>query len=156
MSTPAVSPDFFKPSPFSKRLVYALVAVTAATVGPFLLWPALAALVFGSNDYLPHVYCYLRRPALVWTHVTADSLIGLAYLAISVTLAYLVYKARRDIPFHWMFLAPGLSLFRGRENLHRSRLANDSRRASAQRSNHPGLGAKSEIIRASDRDITRQ
>ena len=108
MSTPAVSPDFFKPSPFSKRLVYALVAVTAATVGPFLLWPALAALVFGSNDYLPHVYCYLRRPALVWTHVTADSLIGLAYLAISVTLAYLVYKARRDIPFHWIFLAFGL------------------------------------------------
>jgi hypothetical protein len=31
----------------------------------------------------------------VWTHVTADSLIGLAYLAISATLTYLVYKARR-------------------------------------------------------------
>jgi two-component sensor histidine kinase len=54
------------------------------------------------------VFCYLRRPALVWTHVTADSLIGPAYLAISVTLAYLVYKARRDIPFHWIFLAFGL------------------------------------------------
>jgi hypothetical protein len=40
--------------------------------------------------------------------VTADSLIGLAYLAISATLAYLVYKARRDIPFHWIFLAFGL------------------------------------------------
>ncbi len=40
--------------------------------------------------------------------MTADSLIALAYLAISVTLAYLVYKARSDIPFHWMFLAFGL------------------------------------------------
>jgi two-component sensor histidine kinase len=78
------------------------------TLGPFLLWPTLAVRLFGSSDYLPHAFCYLRRPALVWTHVTADSLIGLAYLAISATLTYLVYKARRDIPFHWIFLAFGL------------------------------------------------
>jgi two-component sensor histidine kinase len=108
MSTPAVSPDFFTPSLFTKRLVYAIVAVSALIVGPFMVWPALAVRLFGSNDYLPHAFCYLRRPALVWTHVTADSLIGIAYLAISVTLAYLVYKARRDIPFHWIFLAFGL------------------------------------------------
>ncbi len=100
MSTAAASPDFFKPSPFTSGSVVAL--------GPFLLWPALAVRLFGSNDYLPHAFCYLRRPALVWTHVTADSLIALAYVAISVTLAYLVYKARSDIPFHWMFLAFGL------------------------------------------------
>jgi two-component sensor histidine kinase len=108
MSMPAVSPDIFKPSPFTNRLVYAIALGSLVVVGPFLLWPALAVRLFGTNDYLPHVFCYLRRPALVWTHVTADSLIGLAYLAISVTLAYLVYKARRDIPFHWMFLAFGL------------------------------------------------
>jgi hypothetical protein len=103
MSSPAISLDFFKPSPFTKRLVYAIAVGSLVVIGPFLLWPALAVRLFGSNDYLPHVFCYLRRPALVWTHVTADSLIGLAYLAISVTLAYLVYKARRDIPFHWIF-----------------------------------------------------
>jgi two-component sensor histidine kinase len=108
MSTPAVSPDFFKPSPFTKHLVYAIAVGSFVIVGPFLLWPALAARLFGSNDYLPHLFCYLGRPTLVWTHVIADSLIGLAYLAISVTLAYLVYKARRDIPFHWIFLAFGL------------------------------------------------
>jgi two-component sensor histidine kinase len=108
MSSPAISLDFFKPSPFTKRLVYAIAVGSLVVVGPFLLWPALAVRLFGSNDYLPHMFCYLRRPALVWTHVTADSLIGLAYFAISVTLAYLVYKARRDIPFHWMFLAFGL------------------------------------------------
>jgi two-component sensor histidine kinase len=108
MSSPAISLDFFKPSPFTKRLVYAIAVGSLVVVGPFLLWPALAVRLFGSNDYLPHVFCYLRRPALVWTHVTADSLIGPAYLAISVTLAYLVYKARRDIPFHWIFLAFGL------------------------------------------------
>jgi two-component sensor histidine kinase len=108
MSTPAVSPEFFKPSPFTNRLVYVIAIGSVVVVGPFLLWPALGVKLFGSNDYLPHVFCYLRRPALVWTHVAADSLIGLAYLAISVTLVYLVYKARRDIPFHWIFLAFGL------------------------------------------------
>src|SRR5258708_29226093 len=108
MATPAVSPDFFKPSLLTKRLVFVIAVGAVVALGPFLLWPALAVHLFGSNDYLPHAFCYLRRPALVWTHVTADSLIGLAYLAISVTLAYLVYKARRDIPFHWIFLAFGL------------------------------------------------
>ncbi len=108
MSTPAVSPDFFKPSLFTTRLVLIIGAAAVAVLGPFLFWPALAMRFFGSNDYLPHVFCYLNRPALVWTHVTADSLIGLAYLAISVTLTYLVYKARRDMPFHWIFLAFGL------------------------------------------------
>ena len=108
MSTPAVSLDFFKPSPFTRRLVYVIAVGSVVTLGPFLLWPGLAVRLFGSSAYLPHVFCYLRRPALVWTHVTADSLIGLAYLAISVTLAYLVYKARRDIPFHWIFLGFGL------------------------------------------------
>jgi PAS domain S-box-containing protein len=40
--------------------------------------------------------------------VVADALIGTAYVVISGTLAYLVYRARRDIPFHWMFLSFGL------------------------------------------------
>ena len=40
--------------------------------------------------------------------MTADALIGIAYFSISVTLAYLIHKTRRDIPFHWMFLAFGL------------------------------------------------
>jgi PAS domain S-box-containing protein len=59
-------------------------------------------------DFLPHRYCYLGQPALVWTHVSADLLIAAAYLAISVTLTYLFYRARHDLPFHRMFLAFGL------------------------------------------------
>lgn len=76
-------------------------------IGPFLIWPGLLEAVL-STRFLPHAYCYLRQPGLVWTHVTADSLIGIAYVAISGTLAYLVYRARREIPFHWMFLAFGM------------------------------------------------
>jgi PAS domain S-box-containing protein len=39
--------------------------------------------------------------------VIADSLIGLSYVMISGTLAYLAQKGQRDIPFHYMFLAFG-------------------------------------------------
>jgi hypothetical protein len=81
--------------------------VSALAITPFAVWPGLSARLLTTN-FLPRLYCYLRNPALVWTHVVADSLIGVAYFAISITLAYLVYKARRDIPFHWMFLAFGL------------------------------------------------
>ena len=91
----------------TRRQVYTILVVSVLAIGPFLVWPPLAKQLLATN-FLPHLYCYLRNPALVWTHVVADSLIGTAYLAISVTLGYLVYKARRDIPFHWMFLAFGL------------------------------------------------
>src|SRR5438552_12823805 len=45
---------------------------------------------------------------MIRLHVCSDLLIGLSYVAISATLAFLVYKARREIPFHWMILAFGL------------------------------------------------
>jgi signal transduction histidine kinase len=59
------------------------------------------------NGFIPHGHCYLWKPSLVWLHIISDSLIAVAYVAISATLAYLVYKTRREIPFHWMFLAFG-------------------------------------------------
>ncbi len=90
-----------------QRAFYATASLIALATACFMLWPKLASRILASN-YLPHFYCYLGKQALVWTHVIADSLIGLAYVAISGTLAYLVYRARRDIPFHEMFLAFGL------------------------------------------------
>jgi len=60
------------------------------------------------DQFMPHATCYLRNPRVIFLHVSADLLIGFAYVCISATLGYLVYKARRDIPFHWMFLAFGL------------------------------------------------
>jgi two-component sensor histidine kinase len=107
MTTPATSPDLFGFARSAKQQLYIFGALGALIVGSFAVWPNLGRQLLASN-FLPHVYCYLRNPALVWTHVTADALIGTAYLAISVTLGYLVYRARRDIPFHWMFLAFGL------------------------------------------------
>ncbi|UBF30577.1 response regulator (plasmid) [Kovacikia minuta CCNUW1] len=63
--------------------------------------------LFTANGFIPHGHCYLWKPGLVWMHVASDSLIAIAYIAISATLAYLVYKTRQEIPFHWMFLAFG-------------------------------------------------
>ena len=60
-----------------------------------------------SVSFLPHLYCYLGNTRLIWLHVTSDLLIGLSYVAISSTLAYLVWRERQSIPFSWMFIAFG-------------------------------------------------
>src|SRR3981189_3959305 len=59
-----------------------------------------------SSDFMPHGYCYLWKPGLVWLHVVSDALIALAYFSIPVTLMYFIRK-RRDLPFNWMFLCFG-------------------------------------------------
>jgi PAS domain S-box-containing protein len=107
MSTPAITSGVFEPPQFpTRRVLGGMAALLAIAVALFLIWPTLADRILASN-FLPHLYCYLGKPALVWTHVIADSLIGMAYFTISGTLSYLVQKGRRDIPFHWMFLAFG-------------------------------------------------
>ena len=78
---------------------------TAAVL--MVLWQVLKRSI-PRKEFLPHLFCYLGNPLVVWTHVVSDSLIALAYLTISATLVFLVAKARRHIPFHWMFLAFGL------------------------------------------------
>ena len=105
MSTPTVSSLDGVHS--ARRQLSAILLLSFLTILPFLAWSSLRNRLF-STDYLPHLYCYLSRPALVWTHVTADVLIGLAYLAISVTLAYVVFRAWSNLPFHWILLAFGL------------------------------------------------
>jgi hypothetical protein len=54
--------------------------------------------LFSSDSFMPHGHCYLWKPQLVWLQVISNGLIGLSYIAISSTLAFLVYRIR-DIPF---------------------------------------------------------
>jgi PAS domain S-box-containing protein len=61
-----------------------------------------------AEPFMPHGHCYLWDPGLLWTHVISDVLIGLAYVSISATLGYMVLRARRDLPFHWMVIAFGV------------------------------------------------
>jgi signal transduction histidine kinase len=57
-----------------------------------------------STTFMPHGTCYLWNTGLVSVEVISNLLIGLAYLAITITLLYLVRKTR-DIPFEWMYVA---------------------------------------------------
>jgi len=81
----------------------------STAAGAAVLW-RVASLDFINQNPLfhPHGYCYLWLPDLVAAHVISDGVIGLSYLIISLTLVYLVRRARDDIPFSWMFLAFGL------------------------------------------------
>jgi PAS domain S-box-containing protein len=100
---PELSGSFF----LSKRLLLLPVGLLTAIVVAFTSRPKLAHDLF-SSAYLPHLYCYLGNSRLAWTHVTADGLIGLSYFALSLSLAYLIYRGKGEVPFHGMFLAFGL------------------------------------------------
>ncbi len=63
-----------------------------------------------STDFMPHGYCLVWNPALLWLHVGSDLVTGLAYFLIAGMLFYLVFK-RRDLPFFWMFLLFGAFIF---------------------------------------------
>ena len=107
MSLLSASSFSFLPSRFLKnQLVAVAVGIFFSSI-ILIAWPRVGTWLL-SSDFLPHAYCYLKNPALVWTHVIADSVIAVSYLAISITLGHLGYKGRRDIPYHWMFLAFGL------------------------------------------------
>ena len=93
--------------PARRQLLYYGIGACLVLLTFLAAWSRLRQHIL-STGYLPHLYCYLGSGSLVWSHVTADSLIGVSYLAISITLAYFVYRGRREIPFHWMFLAFGL------------------------------------------------
>jgi PAS domain S-box-containing protein len=58
--------------------------------------------LFGPGEFMPHGYCYLWEPGLVWLHVISDTLIAASYFTIPITLLWFMRK-RRDLPFSWMF-----------------------------------------------------
>jgi PAS domain S-box-containing protein len=86
---------------------YGIVGSVLASVLLLSGWLFLSALLATDNLRSPDE-SHPESPLLLWLHVASDLLIGLSYLAISATLIYLVYRSRRMIPFHWMFLLFGL------------------------------------------------
>jgi signal transduction histidine kinase len=87
--------------------------VTGSVVGVLVLAAATVVAIPGavrgilSTGFLPHAFCYLNDAKLIALHVGTDTAIWLSYVAISCTLVYLVWRTRREVPFHWMFLAFG-------------------------------------------------
>jgi hypothetical protein len=78
MSTPSVTPGSLVPSRFLQRQLYAIGVGSALTISAFIIWPRLTEWLL-RTDFLPHAYCYLGNPRLVWSHVVADSLIAIAF-----------------------------------------------------------------------------
>jgi PAS domain S-box-containing protein len=56
---------------------------------------------------MPHGYCFLWDPRMVWLHAISDGLITFSYYLIPLALVYLV-RRRRDLPFGRMFAMFGL------------------------------------------------
>jgi len=59
-----------------------------------------------SNQFMPHKMCFLGDSGVLWLQVVSDSLIALAYYLIPFLLFYFT-RRRRDIGFHWIFVAFG-------------------------------------------------
>ena len=64
--------------------------------------------LLSTRGFMSHGHCYMWNTSLVSLHVSTDCVIGVAYVAIALTLWHLVQRARNEIPFHWMFLAFGI------------------------------------------------
>jgi signal transduction histidine kinase len=60
----------------------------------------LSALL-SSDSLSPHGMCLTWRPELIWTHVGADAVTGVAYYSIPFVLAYFAHK-RPDFGFGWI------------------------------------------------------
>lgn len=59
---------------------------------------------------MPHGYCYLWSPELLWTVVIAEAVITLAYFSIPFALLLFVRK-RKDLKFNWIFHLFSLFIF---------------------------------------------
>jgi PAS domain S-box-containing protein len=60
---------------------------------------------FFPNGGMPHGYCYLWDAKLVYAHLIPDLLIFASYTTIAITLAVFIRRAKKDIPFHGIFIA---------------------------------------------------
>ncbi|HEY4329951.1 MAG TPA: ATP-binding protein [Phycisphaerae bacterium] len=54
--------------------------------------------------YVPRRMCMNYEADVIWLHVISDTVVALAYYSIPIALIYFV-RRRRDITFHWIFVA---------------------------------------------------
>lgn len=64
--------------------------------------------LFDYESYMPHGYCLLWQPELLWMHVIPDIITGIAYFTIPASLLIILIQKKQKIPFHWVFIMFGL------------------------------------------------
>jgi hypothetical protein len=82
------------------------IAALVSSVAAIILIPATVKSAL-SSSFLPHAYCYLNDGKLIALNFGSNGVIWVPYVAIALTLAHLVRRTRREIPFSCMFLAFG-------------------------------------------------
>ncbi|MHB8389766.1 MAG: sensor histidine kinase [Acidobacteriaceae bacterium] len=88
------------------RIGIALAALLLGICVPLLIY--FGPVLF-SERYLPHRFCYLAQPWLIWTNAPADMAIFLAYFVLFQSLFLLAWLVRSQMrPYLWIFLAFGL------------------------------------------------
>jgi diguanylate cyclase (GGDEF)-like protein/PAS domain S-box-containing protein len=90
-----------------KRANLVVVSALALVAATWAWWPGAVTNAF-SKAFVPHGFCFLWNKQLLALNVVSDSVIFVSYLAISLTLATLVVRQRKAIPFAWIFVAFGL------------------------------------------------
>ncbi len=55
-----------------------------------------------SADFMPHGFCYLWDPRILWLHVISDGLIAVSYYCIPLIIVYFI-RQHRDLPFNRIF-----------------------------------------------------
>ncbi|MDO9104790.1 MAG: EAL domain-containing protein [Methylovulum sp.] len=66
--------------------------------------------LFGTEGMMPHGYCFLWNPSLLWLLVISNSVTALSYFSIPLALGFFAYK-RKDINFKWMLLLFSVFIF---------------------------------------------
>jgi diguanylate cyclase (GGDEF)-like protein/PAS domain S-box-containing protein len=81
------------------------IAIASGTVAlGTLAWTGRFTPLFATN-YLPHRFCYLLQPQLIWANVATDTLIALSYAAIFSCLMVVFCQMRRFVaakPYLWI------------------------------------------------------
>jgi signal transduction histidine kinase len=86
-----------------------IIGACGAILVAALAKPGIADSLLSSN-YLPHRYCYLAQPGLVWTNVATDGLIAAAYASIFACLMWAATELRAVSTvrgYLWIFIAFG-------------------------------------------------
>lgn len=73
--------------------------------------PDLLEKIFTTEQFMPHGYCFLWQPELLWMHVISDITIAVAYFSIPITLYVLLKKNSAMIPYRWVFSMFAIFIF---------------------------------------------
>jgi PAS domain S-box-containing protein len=88
-------------------LYVAVILAFSMAVSWFAL-PQFWSKTLSTQGFLPHSYCYVLQPGVIWLNAGSDVVIGVAYLFVSAALAALVLRSGGGIPFSWMIVAFGI------------------------------------------------